>query len=200
MRTAPEGAAHQPHARKGNRLGALGSGRVAVSAARTFDYAEVQARYADGARVRALADEYGVSMAAIYNALRSSNAQARGRGEWARPDLHERLLAKTTRPAPDRCWRWTGSVNAHGYGVIRPNGSDRVVRVHRVAYELFVGPIPEGLTLDHLCHSRDPDCPGGPCVHRRCVNPAHLEPVTRSENVRRGHTRLRIGEQLRLVA
>lgn len=45
---------------------------------------------------------------------------------------------------------------------------------HRIAYELVVGPIPEGLTLDHLCRVR------------RCVNPEHLEPVTMGENLRRG--------------
>lgn len=50
----------------------------------------------------------------------------------------------------------------------------RTYQAHRMAYELLVGPIPEGLVIDHLCRNR------------ACVNPSHMEPVTRGENVRRG--------------
>ena len=71
------------------------------------------------------------------------------------------------------CWLWTGSLNGHGYGKVRDRDS-RLQTAHRASYRAFVGPIPEGLDLDHLCRVR--------C----CVNPAHLEPVTRRENVRRG--------------
>jgi hypothetical protein len=57
----------------------------------------------------------------------------------------------------------------------------------RVAYELEVGPIPKGKALDHLCHNADLSCLGGAgCLHRRCVNPRHLEPVTMRENTMRG--------------
>jgi len=70
------------------------------------------------------------------------------------------------------CWVWTATGVANGYGTIDVDG--RHALAHRVAYELFVGEIPAGLDLDHLCRNR------------RCVNPAHLEPVTRSENLRRG--------------
>ena len=70
---------------------------------------------------------------------------------------------------PDgECWRWTGSISPNGYGRFN------LIYAHRRSYELHVGPIPEGLTIDHLCR------------HRWCVNPAHLEPVTRGENVLRG--------------
>ncbi len=59
--------------------------------------------------------------------------------------------------------------------------------VHRVMWELLEGPIPAGLTLDHLCHNADPQCAGGKsCVHRRCANLAHLEVVTTGENSLRG--------------
>ena len=68
---------------------------------------------------------------------------------------------------PDECWEWTGRLNASGYGVVTS------VFVHRTLYELFSGPIPEGLQIDHLCRNK------------RCANPTHLEAVTRSENVRR---------------
>lgn len=87
------------------------------------------------------------------------------------------------------CWLWLGKL-VNGYG--RFTGrvtTNRIERAHRAAYEMFVGPIPDGLTLDHLCHTNDPTCPGGSsCPHRRCVNPAHLEPCTRGENSLRGNS------------
>ena len=70
------------------------------------------------------------------------------------------------------CWVWTGPPTPLGYRQI--SLQRRLVYTHRAVYELLVGPIPEGLTLDHLC--RNPPC----------VNPAHLEPVTNAENIRRG--------------
>ncbi len=69
------------------------------------------------------------------------------------------------------CWVWDRGLDGYGYGRMRGR------RAHRVSYELHVGPIPEGLDLDHLCRVRN------------CVNPAHLEPVTRAENVLRGVSR-----------
>lgn len=73
---------------------------------------------------------------------------------------------------PSGCWRWTGAHIANGYGHFSLQG--KRVGAHRVAYEALVGPIPDGLHIDHLCRVRD------------CVNPAHLEAVTCRENVRRG--------------
>lgn len=79
------------------------------------------------------------------------------------------------------CWPWTGYIDKGGYGYF---GSRRA---HRYSYELHFGPIPAGLYLDHLCHSRDLTCRAGDnCPHRRCVNPAHLEAVTPRENTVRG--------------
>jgi len=69
------------------------------------------------------------------------------------------------------CWEWTGYIAKNGYAIFRL--PDKRTTAHRAAYELLVGPIPEGLTLDHLCYNR------------RCVNPAHLEPVTQRENTLR---------------
>lgn len=94
----------------------------------------------------------------------------------------ERVLERVV-PAQGGCIVWTGSTLS-GYGQIRDAGVHK--QAHRVVYEALVGPIPEGLELDHLCHSRNKDCREvDECPHRRCVNPAHLEPVTRQENNRR---------------
>lgn len=98
--------------------------------------------------------------------------------------LSERLMAKVIKDASG-CWQYTGKPNpVNGYCTIGDQSRQRPA--HRVAYEIFVGPIPEGMEIDHLCHTMDQACPGGiECPHRRCVNPAHLEPVTRTENNRR---------------
>ncbi len=85
------------------------------------------------------------------------------------------------------CWEWTGWVDKEGYGYHWITG-DGKRRVHRIAYIIWVGPIPDGYTVDHTCHN-DTDCTGGVgCPHRRCVNPAHLEAVPMRDNVLRGNT------------
>lgn len=86
------------------------------------------------------------------------------------------------------CWWWLGSLDPCGYGYLFFGG--RLQGAHRVVYQVIVGAIPDGLTLDHTCHTADVTCEGGcNCRHRRCVNPAHLEPVERAENFRRGYER-----------
>lgn len=85
-----------------------------------------------------------------------------------------RFWPKVDKRGPDECWPWTGGTTGKkDYGRFYVRAGLAVV-AHRFAYELLVGPIPPGLQLDHLCR-----------VHR-CVNPAHLEPVTNAENQRRG--------------
>lgn len=73
----------------------------------------------------------------------------------------------------ETCWLWKQKPSAEGYGRFQTK-PDPHTYAHRFAYELLVGPIPEGLHLDHLCRVRI------------CVNPQHLEPVTCRENVIRG--------------
>lgn len=87
--------------------------------------------------------------------------------------LEKRFWEKVDRRGPDECWPWTGWVNRGGYGRFKLDQATTVA-AHRQAYLLEVGPIPTGLTLDHLCRNR------------ACCNPAHLEPVTNKVNVLRG--------------
>ena len=68
------------------------------------------------------------------------------------------------------CWLWTAYQDRDGYGCFAPAGKSRPA--HRVSYETFVGPIPEGLTIDHLCHTR------------HCVNPTHLRPASMQRQMR----------------
>ena len=67
------------------------------------------------------------------------------------------------------CWVWLGGESGKGYGSFWING--RLSRAHRVSYTNLVGPIPDGLDIDHICYNR------------RCVRPEHLQPVTRKQNL-----------------
>lgn len=91
------------------------------------------------------------------------------RPTWGQPD-HVRFFAKVD--AEGDCWQWTGSTSPNGYGGFIG------IKAHRWAWTYLVGPIPEGLELDHLCRNRS------------CVNPDHLEPVPRLVNMRRGYSLL----------
>lgn len=89
-----------------------------------------------------------------------------------------RFMGKVTKrltPEPgmaDGCWEWNGFRKQRGgYGLFWVDG--KAVSAHRWSYQTFVGPIPAGLALDHLCRNT------------RCVRPTHLEPVTTAENKQR---------------
>lgn len=88
-------------------------------------------------------------------------------------NLEERLFANTV--IEGECWIWLGKRNDGGYPYInvRRNGKHRVMRAHRLSYEVFIGPIPEGLELDHTCRNI------------LCIHPNHLEPITGKENIAR---------------
>jgi hypothetical protein len=89
--------------------------------------------------------------------------------------LPDRFWSKCIPEPNSVCWLWLGAVTQQGYGRISV-GNRRCVMAYRFAFEHAVGPIPNGLDLDHLCRNG------------YCVNPAHLEPVTHRENMLRGDT------------
>lgn len=91
-----------------------------------------------------------------------------------RLELFDQRLVLSALPvmfAADKCWPWAGPCNpVNGYGYQGHNYA------HRISYRLAKGPIPDGLTIDHLCRNVS------------CINPAHLEAVTQAENNRRAHS------------
>lgn len=84
------------------------------------------------------------------------------------------------------CWVWLGAHTRAGYAIFTADYTNQYA--HRWIYQRYIGEIPDGLTLDHLCH--DPkECVGGKtCPHRGCVNPRHMKPVTRGANVAPGRS------------
>jgi hypothetical protein len=94
------------------------------------------------------------------------------RSSTGRTRPEQRFWRHVVRDPDTECWEWTAARKNGGYGSFAIGKGN--VYAHRFAYEMLVGPIPEGLELDHLCRNRG------------CVNPDHLEPVTRQVNVLRG--------------
>lgn len=88
-------------------------------------------------------------------------------------DAHIRLRILRNIEVVGDCWIWQRYIEPKGYGRCYVKGLGQLA--HRVSYQVFVGPIPDGYELDHLCRERS------------CCNPDHLEPVTHDENMRRGH-------------
>jgi hypothetical protein len=86
------------------------------------------------------------------------------------PPLEERFWAKVEKT--EGCWNWVGARNAQGYGHFRLNGW--IQKAHRVSLMLAGRPVPNDLTVDHLC------------LNKSCVRPNHLEIVTAGENSLRG--------------
>jgi hypothetical protein len=95
-----------------------------------------------------------------------------GRPVYSDADI-QRFVSKFRVPADvNDCWEWTDALTASGHAQVSMHGT--TCPAYRVSYQMFVGPIPDELTLDHLCRNR------------ACVNPTHVEPVTIRENTLRG--------------
>jgi hypothetical protein len=110
----------------------------------------------------------------------TSRDSHRDGGRFVPGDMAARFWSQVDRTAT--CWLWCGHLNRDGYGQFKVTdrpGHYRTVRAHRWAWEADNGPVPAGLTLDHLC--------GRPA----CVRPDHLDPCTNAENLRRRHARRR---------
>jgi len=116
---------------------------------------------------------------------RNDFAKGRRKGEHARyvpghqwrnrrTPASQRFWRKVDVATPDACWIWRGYVMPNGYGQFRDG---RIVLAHRFAYEDVVGPIPDGLQIDHLCKTT------------ACVNPSHMGPVTQAVNLARSEHR-----------
>lgn len=99
------------------------------------------------------------------------------KGPVARPWPH-RFITKFVVLGDDACWPWTASLLRNGYGRFGFAAGD-IRLAHRVAYEFWIGPVPEGLQVDHVREWG--------CTMRHCVNPNHLEAVTQRENLLRGN-------------
>lgn len=95
-------------------------------------------------------------------------------------DIAHRLDQKIT--IDGDCWRYDGALSWNGYPIICVRGK-KVARAHRVAYQIAIGPIPDGLHIDHVWEAG--------CRHRDCVNPAHLEATSQGENNRRAAAKRR---------
>lgn len=121
-----------------------------------------------------------------YRSAGPDSRDNRDRGRFTAQGEVERFRAQLDTTSDPGHWLWTGLLTEDGYPrfwLARRPGEARAreVRAHRYAYELFVGPIPEGHTIDHLAD----------CLRPACCHPVCLEPVTNAENLRRRHARRR---------
>ncbi len=163
---------------------------------------QIRNEAAAGESNKALAEEYGLHAVTISRIVCGRiHLDAGGPTRRGRPRLPEdpteedlrqyvldRLLADSHEDE-NGCLLWDGGTEAAGYGVVHLLGRSR--KVHRLAYETLVGPVPDGLVLDHQCHNADETCRGGvDCPHRRCWNVEHLVAHSRAENTRLGRVGL----------
>lgn len=132
---------------------------------------------------RAARPEYAEQLAESRRKAQERKRQLRAA---RRPSELDRLLSRVSY-ADNGCWHWTGGIStSNGYGRAWLRGSTR--SAHVAMYMVVKGEVPDDYQVDHTCHNIDRSCPGGAdCMHRRCVNPHHLEAVTRSVNqIRQG--------------
>jgi hypothetical protein len=121
---------------------------------------------------------------------RTGNPEGTGQGHRKDAKPIQQRIADYHVVLENGCHEWTSGINQYGYGKVKYQG--RTLGAHTVAWFLATGAWPAE-ELDHLCHTLDKECVGGvECRHRRCINPAHMEQVTKSENTRRRDARRRL--------
>lgn len=107
---------------------------------------------------------------------------------WNPEPAYVRVMRRT-HATPEGCVLFDGFIDPGGYGRVQDGTGAHPA--HRIVYLEKVGPIPVGWHVDHLCHNRTPECrEGDACLHRRCVNPEHLEAVPPRVNAQRGTERI----------
>lgn len=132
--------------------------------------------YKAGFLCKDLAKKYDTTIKTVHKILRRHNTKFRGHSLQRIP-LKDRF-EKRVKKLPNGCWLWIGQIKKDwgrsegGYGIlgVRENGKVKPLRAHRLAYQLYVGPIPEGKHLHHTCENK------------ACVNPAHHMVVTNSQH------------------
>lgn len=171
-------AASDPHGSEYSHRGGIescpcGCGRPRPASKRAR-HLRVYATDACRARVRNRRIAALVALGAKFTAQLSLPGLGRGEHAFLTAD-DDRRFTDSIEPEPTSgCWLWAADAFASGYGRFWVSSQRKSWRAHRVSYERFVGPIPAGLTLDHLCRVK------------LCVNPAHLEAVTHRVNCLRG--------------
>lgn len=141
----------------------------------------IKLAYSEGASTRSIAAVAGCHAETVRQRLLSLGVQMRPKTTGLSKRIYEsrlpedRFWEKVQKGSDDECWPWIGSLNARtGYGQFSSDSDGRKTDAHVFSFRLSGRSIPAGLDLDHLCRNRP------------CVNPRHLEPVTRRENVLRG--------------
>lgn len=120
--------------------------------------------------------EYGDFAVPVRRQYPADRVERARRGRWGdRMTIKDRLHRYTVVDPRSGCWVWSGATDCRGYGQLHISRDEvrRPVKAHILMYERYAGRVPRGLTLDHLCRRTE------------CVNPEHLEPVTRAENTLR---------------